>query len=550
MNSGTWKIFSYKVTSNPTEADNGLHYSPATEELLAETYFKVQKNKIRDPQPLLKLIEQYPNVPAFKNYLTSFYNLKGKKDKAYSANHWLVKEHPDYLFGKLNLAAEYIETGRLEEVPKVLGQALDLKDLYPEREVFHITEFQSFLNVSCSYLLEIGEAEAVETRLEPAEKLLGKDNTVIKKLRLLLADKIAELEEEEEEWEFAKSNYRNYDKSVQTDEPPVFNHEEIWALYRHGMRIDHGLLRSILALPRETLLADLETVLADSLRRFEFFENKLEEENDEEWGEDGLGFPLHALFLLTELRATEKLPLILDHLRQGKDFLDFWYSDHVTETLWHFIYHLGGACPDSSGGQLELLKSFLFEPGLHYLSKWAVMSGVLQLGLHQPERREEVVAWYEALTDFFIENHGDASLADPEVVSSMVCELCDLQAEHLLPKIKRLYDLGLVYVGIPGTYKSVEQDIKRTNEHGKYQVFENIFDHYTHILKTWDGYMSEEDRQEQLAKWREKIKLPPKEPNSYPAPIEQLKRDAPKVGRNDPCPCGSGKKYKKCCMGK
>ena len=24
-------------------------------------------------------------------------------------------------------------------------------------------------------------------------------------------------------------------------------------------------------------------------------------------------------------------------------------------------------------------------------------------------------------------------------------------------------------------------------------------------------------------------------------------RDQPKVGRNDPCPCGSGKKYKKCC---
>jgi len=27
----------------------------------------------------------------------------------------------------------------------------------------------------------------------------------------------------------------------------------------------------------------------------------------------------------------------------------------------------------------------------------------------------------------------------------------------------------------------------------------------------------------------------------------QFKRDAPKVGRNDPCPCGSGRKYKKCC---
>ncbi len=29
--------------------------------------------------------------------------------------------------------------------------------------------------------------------------------------------------------------------------------------------------------------------------------------------------------------------------------------------------------------------------------------------------------------------------------------------------------------------------------------------------------------------------------------ITQVRRDAPKVGRNDPCPCGSGKKYKKCC---
>ena len=28
---------------------------------------------------------------------------------------------------------------------------------------------------------------------------------------------------------------------------------------------------------------------------------------------------------------------------------------------------------------------------------------------------------------------------------------------------------------------------------------------------------------------------------------ETVKRDAPKVGRNDPCPCGSGKKHKKCC---
>jgi preprotein translocase subunit SecA len=28
--------------------------------------------------------------------------------------------------------------------------------------------------------------------------------------------------------------------------------------------------------------------------------------------------------------------------------------------------------------------------------------------------------------------------------------------------------------------------------------------------------------------------------------IKTVRREEPKVGRNDPCPCGSGKKYKKC----
>jgi len=31
---------------------------------------------------------------------------------------------------------------------------------------------------------------------------------------------------------------------------------------------------------------------------------------------------------------------------------------------------------------------------------------------------------------------------------------------------------------------------------------------------------------------------------------ETVRREGPKVGRNDPCPCGSGKKFKKCCRGK
>lgn len=35
--------------------------------------------------------------------------------------------------------------------------------------------------------------------------------------------------------------------------------------------------------------------------------------------------------------------------------------------------------------------------------------------------------------------------------------------------------------------------------------------------------------------------------DGQPPQVTQFVREAPKVGRNEPCPCNSGKKYKKCC---
>ncbi len=40
------------------------------------------------------------------------------------------------------------------------------------------------------------------------------------------------------------------------------------------------------------------------------------------------------------------------------------------------------------------------------------------------------------------------------------------------------------------------------------------------------------------------------EASKGPAVVETIRNRGPKVGRNDPCPCGSGKKYKNCCMRK
>ena len=71
-------------------------------------------------------------------------------------------------------------------------------------------------------------------------------------------------------------------------------------------------------------------------------------------------------------------------------------------------------------------------------------------------------------------------------------------------------------------------------------------------------YVKTKKRMKEVAKifeqnnWDYKIEIEPDQPEdiaeleillNWPEPKESEK----KVGRNDPCPCGSGNKYKKCC---
>ena len=54
---------------------------------------------------------------------------------------------------------------------------------------------------------------------------------------------------------------------------------------------------------------------------------------------------------------------------------------------------------------------------------------------------------------------------------------------------------------------------------------------YLYTLPQWDGIFSEEKREEIKKEYKE----------------SKIVRNENKIGRNDPCPWGSGKKYKKCC---
>ena len=82
--------------------------------------------------------------------------------------------------------------------------------------------------------------------------------------------------------------------------------------------------------------------------------------------------------------------------------------------------------------------------------------------------------------------------------------------------------------------ENMEEDTPLTLEIDTEKLYMNMVQcnaQWLYTLPQWDAIYTKEKREE----------LYKKEKSSHTIV------KPPKVGRNDPCPCGSGKKYKKCC---
>lgn len=51
----------------------------------------------------------------------------------------------------------------------------------------------------------------------------------------------------------------------------------------------------------------------------------------------------------------------------------------------------------------------------------------------------------------------------------------------------------------------------------------------------------------QMKKWMKNHEAELRQGGVDTPKVETVVHEGPRIGRNDPCPCGSGKKYKKCC---
>ncbi len=312
---------------------------------------------------------------------------------------------------------------------------------------------------------------------------------------------------------------------------PTLTNPEVIELYNYGYDIPYDILSTLLTLPRQTLIDDLKKVIYDACHRYEEISDK--NNADLDW------FALHALLLLRELKAGESLDTILDFLGQDEKQINYWLGDFITESMWSVI----AACGQN---RLDALLDFMKEPGRYTWSKAAVAEAVNQLALQNLISRESAINWLKEVLEYHLANvETIENLADTDLNGSLVGIFLDLEAHELAHLVKQMFDERLAPHSYAGDWPTVERELERSaNRHWARRKPETIFETYDMYRKVnenlekrerdpeddHDGFDDSEDFDEDF----------------YFAPPEPYVREEPKIGRNDPCPCGSGKKFKKC----
>ncbi|MBD0279378.1 MAG: DUF1186 domain-containing protein, partial [Flavisolibacter sp.] len=433
---------------------------------------------------LKKWIEENPGVPQLKNYLTVYYSLRGHNEKAFEYNHKIAAQHPDYLFAKLNLAVEYISRKELEKVPDVLGQSLDLLELYPHRKVFHVSEYNNFYKTVVKYWCEMKQPDKAETILNDLEKLerdldadLGLEELQTS-LILAGADRfVSSLKESED-----AAVVRAEPTLPQTTEAPTFHFPQIQWLYDSSFNIEKGKIAELLCLVRSLLIKDLTTVDYDAIRRYSFF-------YEQDYQPETHDFIVHALLLLQELEAQEGLPAVLEFLRQPEELLDYWLSDLLTENIWQVVYATGK-------DQLPVLEDFLKEPLNYTYARSSVSTAISQLALHQPERREEVIALYKRLLAFYYENKDNAEIFDLTLTSFVLGDIIDFNGRELTDEIKHFYEEELVDEYIEGDWEDAKEEMETDDADREFSRKRKLQDIYE-IIDELHGFEKRVKQEEQ-----------------------------------------------------
>lgn len=243
-------------------------------------------------------------------------------------------------------------------------------------------------------------------------------------------------------------------------------------------------------------------------------------------------FALHLLASWADPRAYAPMAALGHH---DEDTLDILLGDTLTESYGRC---LAAVC----GGDLGLLKALFEDAQACHWSRSAALNAMLVRVLEGDDSRDALVQYLTERGDLEAQRLRElgADRDALEVIDLIVHMACILVAVELHERIASWFDDGLLDLSPSGRAR-VDATMALSFETARVAALQSSRGYVRDVqaeMGSWSGYQDAKPSSGWAAGGLS-FDRPPE--------VKTAVRAAPKVGRNDPCPCGSGKKYKKCC---
>ena len=250
---------------------------------------------------------------------------------------------------------------------------------------------------------------------------------------------------------------------------------------------------------------------------------------------------LFALFLVTEFREQAAFPAILEI---------YSFHDPLLEDLTVATEVPRRVLAVFAGDQPELIESLISSRQLDDYIRWEAAAALCSLVFDGRMTRED------AVERLMRQVRAAVAVEDAWAVTICVCELSQINPLETKDEIKSVFDTHLVDESIIN-WRCFERhlhpeapDVCPALEYHEPSAIADTVEE----LRGWYCFSEEcreADKRAEVRRLNEPVPeaFSPLDSWEPPPPsIGTIRQDAPRVGRNDPCPCGSGKKYKKCCL--
>lgn len=231
---------------------------------------------------------------------------------------------------------------------------------------------------------------------------------------------------------------------------------------------------------------------------------------------------IYAAYLLAQFRVKEAYPILSDILSLSGDMPYDLFGDSILESGSRMLATVCGA--DTS-----LIKVLAENEEADEYMRGQAIEALAILTLHNVLQRDEVIAYYKKLIN------KPEIMNKPLLLAFLVIACCDIYPEELYEDIKNCYDDALVdesTIGMEGVDDAMQQGKDYVLKSSRNDTHLQFIEDTIAELEWWACF---EETYKKRMSARKNFKS------------TQTITKQPKIGRNDLCPCGSGKKYKKCC---